>query len=214
MSEFDPVIDRATISRFAEVGRDLFVTGAISSHGGNLSERHGARIVITRRGSMLGRLTSTDVVWTELSACERDAECSREIVVHRAIYGATEARAIVHAHTLHTVWRSMISDVIEPMDSEGRYVLGRVPVVEAAETIASPEAATVLAEALRTHPVAVLRTHGPFARGETLEEAFYHISALEASCALLDLRDASAVPSADLGRRGAPEPTTGRSTQT
>ncbi|HET6497932.1 MAG TPA: class II aldolase/adducin family protein [Coriobacteriia bacterium] len=191
MGGVEPVIDRDTVRRFCEVGRDLFVTGAVSSHGGNLSERRGERIVITRRGSMLGRLGSGDVVWTELAACERDAECSREIVVHRAIYEATEARAIVHAHTLHTVWRSMISDVIEPIDSEGRYVLGTVPVVEATTTIASPEAAALLAEALRAHPVAVLRTHGPFARGETLEEAFYHVSSLEASCALLDLRDAS-----------------------
>ncbi|MBW6468335.1 MAG: class II aldolase/adducin family protein [Coriobacteriia bacterium] len=177
------------MERFAAVGRDLFVTGAVSSHGGNLSERHGDRIVITRRGSMLGRLSEHDVVWTDLAACERDAECSREIVVHRAIYRATDARAIVHAHTIHTVWRSMISGEIEPIDSEGRYVLGSVPVVEAAETIASPEAGELLAAALREHPVAVLRTHGPFARGATLEEAFYHVSALEASCQLLNLRD-------------------------
>jgi len=191
VKEFDPIIGRDAIERFAAVGRDLFVTGAVSSHGGNLSERHGNRIVITRRGSMLGRLGEHDVVWTELDACERDEECSREIVVHRAIYAATDARAIVHAHAVHTVWRSMISDEIRPIDSEGLYVLGTVPVVEAAETIASPEAGELLAEVLAEHPVAVLRTHGPFAKGSTLEEAFYHVSALEASCQLLDLRDSA-----------------------
>lgn len=191
MKEFDPIIGRETLERFAAIGRDLFVTGAVSSHGGNLSERHGDRIVITRRGSMLGRLGEHDVVWTNLAACDLDEECSREIVVHRAIYQATEARAIVHAHTLHTIWRSMISDAIEPIDSEGLYVLGVVPVVEAAETIASPEAGELLSAALVDRPIAVLRTHGPFARGATLEEAFYHVSALEASCQLLDLKDGS-----------------------
>jgi L-fuculose-phosphate aldolase len=191
VKEFDPIIGRETIERFAAIGRDLFVSGAVSSHGGNLSERHGDRIVITRRGSMLGRLGEQDVVWTNLAACDRDEECSREIVVHRAIYEATEARAIVHAHTLHTVWRSMIADTIEPIDSEGLYVLGTVPVVEAAQTIASAEAGELLAAVLKEHPVAVLRTHGPFARGSTLEEAFYHVSALEASCQLLDIRDGS-----------------------
>ncbi len=190
MKQLDPIIGRETVERFAAIGRDLFVTGAVSSHGGNLSERRGDRIVITRRGSMLGRLGEHDVVWTEIAACGRDEECSREIVVHRAIYEATDARAIVHAHTLHTVWRSMIEDAIVPIDSEGHYVLGSVPVVEAAETIASPEAAAVLAEALTEHYVAVLRTHGPFARGASLEEAFYFVSALEASAHLLDLRDA------------------------
>jgi L-fuculose-phosphate aldolase len=191
VQEFDPIIGRETIERFVAIGRDLFVSGAVSSHGGNLSERHGDRIVITRRGSMLGRLGEHDVVWTSLAACDRDEECSREIVVHRAVYEATEARAIVHAHTLHTVWRSMIADAIEPIDSEGLYVLGTVPVVEAAQTIASAEAGELLAAALKECPVAVLRTHGPFARGATLEEAFYHVSALEASCQLLDLRDGS-----------------------
>jgi L-fuculose-phosphate aldolase len=85
----------------------------------------------------------------------------------------------------------MISEEIRPIDSEGLHILGTVPVVEAAETIASPEAGGLLSLALAEHPVAVLRTHGPFARGSTLEEAFYHVSALEASCQLLDLRDST-----------------------
>lgn len=191
MSALDPIIGRATFERFAAIGRDLFVTGAVSSHGGNLSERHGERIVITRRGSMLGRLEERDVVWTEMAPCERDEECSREIVVHRAIYEATDAQAVVHAHTIHTVWRSMISSAIEPIDSEGLYVLDAVPVVHAAQTVGSPEAAVVLADALADHPVAVLATHGPFARGQRLEEAFYFVSTLEASCHLLDLRDSA-----------------------
>jgi L-fuculose-phosphate aldolase len=138
---------------------------------------------------MLGRLEERDVVWTEMAACERDEECSREIVVHRAIYEVTDAQAVVHAHTIHTVWRSMISSAVEPIDSEGLYVLGEVPVVQAAQTVGSPEAAVVLADALADHPIAVLATHGPFARGRTLEEAFYFVSTLEASCHLLDLRD-------------------------
>jgi len=38
--------------------------------------------------------------------------------------------------------------------------------------------------------VAVLRGHGPFARGESLEDAYQAISCLEASCEILDLLDA------------------------
>ncbi|MRR11309.1 hypothetical protein EG835_02225, partial [bacterium] len=62
-----------------------------------------------------------------------------------------------------------------------------VPVVTSATTIASAEAGQVLAGALQTAPVAVLRTHGPFAKGRTLEEAFMHVSVLEASATILDL---------------------------
>lgn len=181
------MIERELITRFREVGRDIFLSGLITSHGGNLSVRSGDRIIITRRGSMLGRLTDDDIVETSMEACAADERCSREIVVHRAIYLATDARAVAHAHPVHTIARSMRADEIVPEDSEGLYVVGRVPVVRAEQTIASPEAGALLAEALRDHPVAVLATHGPFARGDSLEQAFYHVSTLEASARVLDL---------------------------
>ena len=181
------MIDRELIRVFREIGRDIFVAGLTSSHGGNMSVRDGERIVITRRGSMLGRLGDDDLVETGMAPCDADERCSREIVVHRAIYAATDAQAIVHAHPLHTIARSFGGDVIVPADSEGLYVLGEVPVVSSSSTIASAEAGQVLAEALRGVPVAVLRTHGPFAKGATLEEAFMHVSVLEASANILDL---------------------------
>lgn len=181
------MIDRETIRAFREIGRDLYVAGLTTSHGGNMSIRDGDRVIITRRGSMLGRLADDDLIETGMESCPADERCSREIVVHRAIYAATGARAIVHAHPAHTVARSFAHDAIVPADSEGLYVLGEVPVVTAAQTIASPEAGGVLAEALRHAPVAVLRTHGPFATGATLEEAFMHVSVLEASATILDL---------------------------
>lgn len=181
------MIDRELIRIFRETGRDLFVSGLTTSHGGNMSVRDGGRIIITRRGSMLGRLTDDDLVETSMAPCESDERCSREIVVHRAIYEATDALAIVHAHPPRTVARSFASERIAPADSEGLYVLGEIPVVTSATTIASAEAGEVLASALKTVSIAVLRTHGPFAKGRTLEEAFMHVSVLEASATILDL---------------------------
>lgn len=180
-------------SRFRLIGRDLFVSGAVTSHGGNLSESDGSRIWISRRGSMLGRMGEGDVVETGWLAGKCDLDCSRELVVHRAIYHATGARAIVHAHTANTIFRSMIEDAIEPVDSESKLILGSsIPVLTPKEKIGSAEAAEMLAEVLSAGSViAVLRTHGPFAIGDTLEEAFYRVSALEASCNLLNLRDST-----------------------
>jgi L-fuculose-phosphate aldolase len=181
------MIDRETIRLFRDIGRDIYLGGLTTSHGGNMSVRAGDSIIITRRGSMLGRLGDDDLVETTIEPCTADERCSREIVVHRAIYEATDARAIVHAHPPHTVARSFAHDAIVPADSEGLYALSEVPVVEAVTTIASAEAAAVLARALTAAPVAVLRTHGPFATGTTLEEAFMHVSVLEASAVILDL---------------------------
>lgn len=183
------MIDRELITLFREIGRDLFVASLTTSHGGNMSVRDGGRIIITRRGSMLGRLSEDDLIETGVAPCDADSNCSRELVVHRAIYAATDAKAIVHAHPPHAVARSFGSDVISPADSEGLYILGEVPVVTSAQTIASAEAGDVLAAALIGAPVAVLRTHGPFAKGASLEEAFMHVSVLEASCVILDLLD-------------------------
>ncbi|MHB8050035.1 MAG: class II aldolase/adducin family protein [Coriobacteriia bacterium] len=183
------MIDRELIRVFRKIGEDIFRAGLTSSHGGNMSVRGGERIVITRRGSMLGRLGDDDLVETAMEPCPSDERCSREIVVHRAIYAVTDAQAIVHAHPVHTIARSFHSDLIVPADSEGLYVLGEVPVVSSATTIASAEAGEVLASALAASPVAVLRTHGPFAKGATLEEAFTHVSVLEASATILDLLD-------------------------
>lgn len=191
MKELDPIIGRERIDRFREIGRDMFLTGALSSHGGNLSERDGDRIFITRRGAMLGRLADDDIVWTHMAACDLDEPCSRELVVHRRIYEATDARAIVHAHPVHTIHRSLVGDSIVPLDSEALFILGEIPVLSPSETIGSPEAAEMLAAVLAEKPVAVLRTHGPFAKGATMEEAFYHVSALEISSHLLDLQDAT-----------------------
>jgi L-fuculose-phosphate aldolase len=183
---------------FARTGRDLFLSGAVTSHGGNLSVRDGDTIYISRRSSMLGRMGEGDVIATSINECADDAQCSRELVVHRAIYQSTDAKAIVHAHTVHTIFRSLIEDAIEPIDSETRYLIGpSIPVLAPQEKISSPEAAEMLSAALQHVSIAVLRSHGPFAMGETLEEAFYRVSALEASAQILDLRDSVGRPTLD-----------------
>ncbi len=181
--------------RIQRVGRDLFVSDAVTARGGNLSVREGDSIHITRRGSMLGRLGDDDVVVTGIAPGPADDPCSTELVVHRAIYLATDAQAVVHAHTTHTTYRSLVEDQIVPVDSDARYVIGDViPVLNPSSVIASAEAAELLAEVLRDVPIAVLRGHGPFAKGPTIEEAFAKVSILEAACRILDLRDAVGKP--------------------
>ncbi len=172
--------------QFREIGRDLFVAGLITSHGGNMSVRLGDRIVITRRGAMLGRLRPEDLVETGLEADDAMVTlASTELVVHRAIYRATSALAIVHTHPLHATALSLVEDAIVPVDSEGSYLLHRVPVVAAAKTVGSLEVARILPPALRDHPIAVLRGHGAFAVGALLEEAYMVSTTLEASARIL-----------------------------
>lgn len=180
--------------QFRDIGRDIFTAGLISSHGGNMSVRVGDRVIITRRGSMLGRLSEHDLIETALEHDDSEiALASTEIVVHRAIYRRTNGLAVVHTHSPNTILRSMIDDEIIPIDSEASYLLHKVPVFSLPQTAGSSEVAETVSEALRDYKCVVLRGHGPFAIGTVLEEAFQWISCLEMACSILNLRDSLGV---------------------
>jgi len=180
-----PELDRLT--RFAEIGRDLFVSGQITSHGGNLSEREGDTIYITRTGSQLGRLRAGDIIAVPVEPyAGSDEGASSELVVHRAIYQALpQAGGVCHAHSMSAVLCAMLGDTVSPLDSEARFLMGDVPVLEAVQTIGSQQVAQLMSEVLQTVPVAILRGHGPFAAGATLEDAYRWVSVLEYSCKLI-----------------------------
>lgn len=174
------------LEEFQRIGRDMFLSGLVSSHGGNISVRLGDRLVIKRRGAMLGRLTERDLVETGLYEDDSGiALASTELLVHRAIYQATSALAIVHAHPRMAVALSLIEDEIVPIDSEGAYLLHKVPVVAAEHTAGSQEVARLIPQALKSYKVVMLRGHGSFAIGQTLEEAYQWTSCLEESCQIL-----------------------------
>ncbi len=65
------MIDPKIYEMFRDIGRDLYAGGLISSHGGNLSIRMGDRVVIKRRGAMLGNLKPIDLVETGLEKNDR-----------------------------------------------------------------------------------------------------------------------------------------------
>lgn len=189
--------------QFRDIGRDIFLAGLISSHGGNMSVRVGDRILITRRGSMLGRLTERDVIETSLATDDSEvALASTEIVVHRAIYAKTNGLAIVHTHSPHTILRSMIDDEVVPIDSEGSYLLHKVPVFSLPQTAGSTDVAETVSDGLRDYKCVLLRGHGPFAIGTVLEEAFQWISCLEMSCKIMNLRDQAACELKEYRERG------------
>ena len=145
--------------------------------------RQGDRILITRRGSMLARLEERDIIDTGLE--ENDANvmlASTEIGVHRAIYLGTSAQAIVHAHPPYSIARSLVCDEIVPVDSEGSYLLHKVPVVSAELTAGSIEVAMLLSKWLKEYDLVMLRGHGPFAIGHLLEEAYQLTSVFEMTC--------------------------------
>lgn len=176
------------IRDFQRIGRDLFQAGINSSHSGNLSVRLGDRLVITRRGSMLGHLEPQDLIETGLDKNDSHITlASTEIGVHRAIYKGTAALAIVHAHPVYATALSLIEDEIIPIDSEGQYLLHKIPVLGAEHTVGSQEVAAKLPEYLKEYKIVMVRGHGSFAVGQLLEEAYQWTSSLENICKIIYL---------------------------
>ncbi len=155
-----------------------------------MSVRMGDRILITRRGSMLARLDERDIIDTGLE--ENDANvmlASTEIGVHRAIYQDTAAQAIIHTHPPYAIARSLVYDEIVPVDSEGSYLLHKVPVVSSELTAGSKEVAALLPRWRKEYDIVMLRGHGPFAIGHLLEEAYQLTSVFEMTCKIMTLAE-------------------------
>jgi len=182
------MIDQRLYEEFRDVGRDIYVGGMTSTHGGNLSVRVGKNIIIKRRGAQLGRLKPSDFVVTVLNGEDSGVtRASSELIVHRAIYQKTNALAIVHCHPPTAVAISLTRDEIIPVDNECSYILHRVPVVAAELSSGSPEMAEIISEELRKYKLIMMRGHGVFSIGQTLDEALQWTSAFEMGCKILYL---------------------------
>lgn len=177
------MIDSRIYEMFREIGEDLFTAQLISSHGGNLSIRLGDRVIIKRRGAQLGRLKPHDLIETRLDKNDSGvALASTELLVHRAIYLNTPALAVCHCHPRTAVAFSFSRDELVPIDNEASYLLKKIPVVTEEFASGTPQMANKVAEALKNYKIIILRGHGSFATGQTLDEAFHWSTCLEESC--------------------------------
>lgn len=177
------MLDERIYETFRDIGRDLYVAQLISSHVGNLSMRLGDRVVIKRRGAMLGNLKPHDLVETRLDKNDSGvALASTELLAHRTIYKMTPALAIVHCHPRLAVAFSLSRDEFVPIDNEASYLLKKVPVVTEEFPSGTPEMANKVASVLQNYKIILLRGHGSFAIGQTLDEAFFWTTTLEEAC--------------------------------
>jgi L-fuculose-phosphate aldolase len=177
------MIDERIYQQFQEVGRDLFEAGMVSTHGGNISLRLGDRVIIKRRGAQLGRLKPHDLIETGLEKNDSGVVlASTELLAHRAVYLKTPALAIVHCHPRTAIAFSLSRDEFVPIDNEASYLLKKVPVISEEFASGTPEMANSLAEALQSYKIVLLRGHGSFAIGQTLDEALHWSSTLEEAC--------------------------------
>ncbi len=171
---------------FQVAGETLKACDCNNSHSGNLSVRDGKNLIITRTGSMLARLGAADLISTPLSSdLPPTPRTSSELPVHQVLYEKLDCAAIAHGHAIWAVLAGFVWDKLELIDVEGNYYHGAVPVVTCKPATSSPALGEALANAMSDSPVAVLRAHGVFATGDTLEQAMQRICSVNDSARLL-----------------------------
>lgn len=171
------------LKNMAKFGRKLVESGLISSHFGNISVRVGDKMNITKRGAMLDDISEGSVAEIDLETPKSfDMKASIEAIVHREIYRSTSALAVIHAHPPYAVAESLMvrGKNIKPLDCEGLYFLHEIPIVEG--EAGSKQLAECVVGALQDRKGVIVRGHGTFAIGKTLEEAYIVTSMIEHSC--------------------------------
>jgi L-fuculose-phosphate aldolase len=174
---------------FQSIGRASLLYDIQDSHSGNMAirikdEAGEDQIIITATGSQKGDLEPDQICF--LSATDTDYgyyKASSETDIHARVLSLEGVGASIHAHTkdLAVVTfddadkPNQPSDFI-PIDPLGYYHLGgHIHVDWVAVPSGSLEMAEVIPKRLADHPVTVIQTHGTFARGRTLKEAFFLI---------------------------------------
>ncbi len=171
---------------FQSVGRASLLYDVQDSHSGNMAIRYRDAagkewIVITATGSQKGDLDANQICF--LSPKETDFgyyKASSETDIHARILSLDGVAASIHAHTkdltivtLDDLPKPSRPPSFVPVDPLGHFYLGEVPVDWVEVPSGSAEMARIIPERLAHHPATVIQTHGTFARGRTLEEAFF-----------------------------------------
>lgn len=159
--------------------------GLNDSHSGNASVRDGDTVWITPSGAPAERLARANLVACALPDRLGDG-ASLDGRLHLAVYRECPAAgAVLHAHNPHVLALTMSGRAFTPADEEGRLYFGEVPVVtlDGADywTAHKTQAPLRISRVLATRPACVLRGHGVYARGRSLDEAYKWLCSLEHS---------------------------------
>jgi ribulose-5-phosphate 4-epimerase/fuculose-1-phosphate aldolase len=198
----------------SEIHRKLRIVGSAvlrvngnNTHSGNISVRDPENedlFYITASGSQCGALTIRDIVPVHFSGVSwGDARASSESTIHRRILNISGVKACLHCHLIvctivtfdskekQMFLRYLGSDeqgreefLFQPVDLHGAYIAGGVKVGSYKQPVGSAEMEERIPKYLAEAPLTLVRGHGPFARGASLEECLYRLGVLESSAAI------------------------------
>jgi L-fuculose-phosphate aldolase len=181
MSRADP---RETLVRYY---RWLREHGLNASHSGNASVRDGEAAWVTPTGCGGDTLVASDLVRCPLDGAVPEG-ASLDAPLHLAVYRANRAaRAVLHSHGPWSIAVTLRGGDFRPVDFEGRYYFPVVPVLDIPEERYTADSPAQVAAALAGHPVCLVRGHGVYAAGESLDRAYKWTCSLESSARIAGL---------------------------
>ncbi len=161
-------------------GRKCSELGLVVASGGNISIRSGKRIYITKHGCSLGKIERGDIVCVFLNKrSKRDKKASMDLEIHRAIYRASNFKAVLHTHPPFIIALSIHLDTYKPIDFESRLYLGSVPIIRSKHL--SQEFLNDISRVFKEGGAVIARGHGIYVAGGSLEEAFNITNLIEHS---------------------------------
>ncbi len=206
-----------------DTGRASMLTRGNNTHSGNLALRDPTdRDVfhITASGSQVGALIPSDIVPVRFSRVSwGDGRASTESTIHRRILAIPGVEASIHAHYLSAISVSFDARAAEnyllyegdvegteefsfvPIDRTGAWLLQRVPSGTYLEPVGSKEMEARIPRYLAGSPATLVKGHGPFVRGRSLEECLHVIGVVDASAKLLQAARLRGIDTTALARR-------------
>jgi L-fuculose-phosphate aldolase len=163
--------------------RAVAESGLVVGSAGNLSVRAGDAMLITPRGSRLEAVDPAHCVEVDLATDEVAADASSETPLHRAVYAATDAGAIVHTHSTFATVQSTLVDELPAVHYAITAFGGPVRVAPYA-TFGSDELAAAVAAALDGRRAALLANHGAVVVADTVADAVDLAVQLEWLCSV------------------------------
>lgn len=170
--------------KVAEGMKRLYERGLVSSLGGNLSAKSedGKSIFITPSGHPKGEVSIDDIIEVDTSGniISGKAKPSSELPSHLAIYKKRpDVFAIAHAHPVHAIVLANINLLKPPLHvtPEEILYLRRLSIIEFAPP--GPKTAEAISSIIQESDIIVIKNHGAFSTGKTVDEAVAKIEILE-----------------------------------
>ncbi len=155
--------------------------GNNDSHSGNASVRRNDRFWVTPTGACADTLQVSDLIECPVHGSFGDG-ASLDAPLHQQVYQSKpKATAVLHSHGPYTVALTLNGETFKPVDFEGQLYFPEVPVITIPYDQYVELAADAVAGSLKDNRIVVVRGHGVYTAGETLNLAYKWTCSLELS---------------------------------